>query len=421
MDIGLGIVASLLKAERYIHMNTKRLFAVLLPVLGIVLIAAVGLALAQEGPPGDGRQPLSPEAPDAHSSYIPVQGRLTDAAGNPLDGDYQIIFSLYAQYSGGVPLCTQSKSVGVDNGLFSTYISGLGCSIDGRQLYLGVQVGDDPEMTPRLYVDNVPYAWTLRPGAVISDSMPGIPLLHIENWGDEGRGLRSYAMAESGANYGIVGASRSPDGIGGYFYNNSGGIGLSGASTNASGVGVLAKGLDGGADLILGGNADTGAGDDGNLASDPDYASSDLVLKSNDTIRLDLDNDGDGEDADFEIRDASDTLLFNVDESGAVTSGGAGIAAFPRPAYDSGLKSVDAGSTVDLLHNLGGDIDNYFVDLTCQHTVYGRHTWGLGGDSNSPETYGVYWLDLTPSEITVRRESQDGECPQVRVRIWMYP
>ncbi len=402
-------------------MNTKRLFAVLLPVLGVLLVVAVGLALAQDGSPGDGRQPLSPEAPDAHSDYIPVQGRLTDATGTPLDGNYNVTFRLYAHHTGDDPLCEQLSNLNVDNGLFSTYISGLGCSIDGRQLYLGVQVGDDPEMTPRLFVDNVPYAWTLRPGAVISDSLAGLPVLHLENWGDEGRGLRSYAMAESGANYGIVGASRSPEGIGGYFYNNTGGIGLYGGSSIASGVGVLAKGLDSGADLILGGNADSSTGDDGNLASDPDYASSDLVLKSNDTIRLELDNDGDGEDADFEIRDAADTLLFNVDESGAVTSGGAGIAAFPRPAYDSGLVSVTAGSTVDLLHNLGGNIDNYVVDLTCQHGTYGRHNWGLGGDSNSPETYGVYWLDLTTSEITVRRESQDGECPQVRVRIWMYP
>ena len=38
-------------------------------------------------------------------------------------------------------------------------------------------------------------------------------------------------------------------------------------------------------------------GDDGRLNSDPTYPSSDLVLVSNDTLRIDLDNDADGEDA----------------------------------------------------------------------------------------------------------------------------
>jgi hypothetical protein len=36
-------------------------------------------------------------------------------------------------------------------------------------------------------------------------------------------GLRSYAMSQTGVNYGIVGASRSPSGFGRYFYNNGGG------------------------------------------------------------------------------------------------------------------------------------------------------------------------------------------------------
>jgi hypothetical protein len=58
--------------------------------------------------------------------------------------------------------------------------------------------------------------------------------VHIENGSTTGRGLRSYATAESGANYGMVGASRSPDGYGGYFYNNGGGIGLWGWSTGAN-------------------------------------------------------------------------------------------------------------------------------------------------------------------------------------------
>jgi hypothetical protein len=43
-------------------------------------------------------------------------------------------------------------------------------------------------------------------------------------------------MSQTGANYGIVGASRSPDGFGGYFYNSGGGVGLWAQSTNGNAI-----------------------------------------------------------------------------------------------------------------------------------------------------------------------------------------
>jgi hypothetical protein len=170
----------------------------------------------------------------AASSYIPVQGRLTTAAGSPLDGSYNLTFRFYDVYTDGAPLCSDSHSVTVVQGLFSTYVSGAGCSIDGRTLYLGIEVGTDGEMSPRLYVDNTIYAWTLRPNAVIMDSS-NVATVHIENAGASGRGLRSYAMSTSGENYGVVGASRSPDGYGGYFYNNEDGVALLAKSSGAGG------------------------------------------------------------------------------------------------------------------------------------------------------------------------------------------
>lgn len=387
----------------------------------ILALLFSGLALAQEPDPDVSPRMLSPDAPDASSRYIPIQGRLTDDSGNPLNGTYNVTFRLYGTYTGGTALCEDSRGVTVTNGLFSTNMDGLGCPIDGRQLYLSVQVAGDSEMTPRQFIDNVPYAWSLRPGAVISSSLGSNATLHIENWGAGGRGLRVYAMDETSTNYGIVGASRSSNGYGGYFYNNGGGVGLYASSSEAGNPAIIAKGVDSGADLVLGTNANTGVGDDGVLTSDLDYASSDIVIKANDTVRIDLDNDGDGEDADFEIRDKDGILLFDVDESGAVIYGGDGRAAFPRPAYDSGWVSVSAGGSVDLNHNLGGNVDNYVVDLTFKHPSYGVHQFGYGGDVTSGGFYGSWWQNLTTSSITIERATNDGECPEVRVRIWLYP
>jgi hypothetical protein len=204
-----------------------------LAFLFLVLVVAPGLA---QGPGDEPRPQVEPGEIEASaiSDYIPIQGRLTNSSGTPLHGSYSVTFRLYEVETGGTALCQDTTSVDVVNGLFSDYFKG--CSeIDGRQLYLGIQVEDDPEMTDRQYIDNVPYAWGLRPGAIISGTLGNNAVLHIENWGSGGRALRAYAMDTSGTNWGVVGASRSSDGYGGYFYNNGGGTALYGKSTESSG------------------------------------------------------------------------------------------------------------------------------------------------------------------------------------------
>lgn len=214
----------------------KRLMIV---VSGLALVCLLGLTfgitLAQGEQPG--AESAVPEAAaDVVGSYIPVQGRLTDASGNPLNGSFSITFRLYATLSGGTALCSDTNTVLVDKGLFSSEIWGS-CQdeMDGQQLYLSIEVGTDGEMTPRQPIYAVPYAWSLRPGAVISGSLDSTPVVHIEDWSETGRGLRVYAMSQTGSNYGIVGASRSPAGLGGYFYNNGGGAGLKGAGLSPDG------------------------------------------------------------------------------------------------------------------------------------------------------------------------------------------
>ena len=68
------------------------------------------------------------------------------------------------------------------------------------------------------------------------------------------------------------------------------------------------------ADLILGGMSSSAQGDDGIISSDPDYLSSDILLRSNDAvfIQLDYNNDEIGE---FQINSGSN-LVFQIVESG---------------------------------------------------------------------------------------------------------
>jgi hypothetical protein len=218
----------------------KKYIPLTIGLLAVVLLLAFadGQGRAQEASPESGRA-VSPDAPSTVSDYIPIQGRLTDDSGNPLNGWYTATFRLYDDYDEDTALCQNTQQVYADNGLFSHYFRGCTAALDGRQLYLGIEVENDGEMIPRQYIDNVPYAWTLRPGAVISASLGSTPNIHLETWSGNGRGLRAYAMTTTGTNYGIVGASRSSDGYGGYFYNNHGGVGLFGeAISTTGGIGV---------------------------------------------------------------------------------------------------------------------------------------------------------------------------------------
>ncbi len=110
---------------------------------------------------------------------IPVQGRLTDASGTPLNGTYTITASLYDVDTGGTPRCTSTPvTAQVTNGLFNMTIGNPGflghcnaSNINGDFLYLGIKVGSDPEMTPRQIIWPVPYAYSLVPNAVLGGDL----------------------------------------------------------------------------------------------------------------------------------------------------------------------------------------------------------------------------------------------------------
>jgi hypothetical protein len=100
-------------------------------------------------------------------------------------------------------------------------------------------------------------------------------------------------------------------------------------------------------------------------------------------------------------------------------------APFPRPAYDSGWVEIDRGEDISLNHNLGGDPDNYVVDLQFMYDFPGfqtRHHTGYEGPGQADWAYptGGYWKGLTTGRVTVHRGAHDNLIDKVRVRIWVY-
>lgn len=103
----------------------------------------------------------------ASTGTIAYQGRLTDSEGNPLTATVGMIFRLYSVATGGVHLWqedwTAANSVKVSDGLFNVMLGSLTpipqSVITGNStLFLGITVGADDEMSPRVQLGSVPFA-----------------------------------------------------------------------------------------------------------------------------------------------------------------------------------------------------------------------------------------------------------------------
>jgi hypothetical protein len=104
------------------------------------------------------------------------------------------------------------------------------------------------------------------------------------------------------------------------------------------------------------------------------------------------------------------------------SSSGTDGAPFPRPAYDSGWFEFYTGTDFDLNHNIGGDVNDYVVDLQFKHDGYmGIHNQGLGVDLSPYNGRGGHWYDLTSSMITISPAPGSGldYIDSARVRIWV--
>ena len=122
---------------------------------------------------------------------ISYQGRLTNAAGIPLDGvNVDLTFAFYGVESGATPLylTVVQNNVAVSKGIYNVLI-GSGMVIPGTesdlagvfqhhsQVWLGIKIGPDPEMIPRARITSVGYALragssdSVAPGAILAANL----------------------------------------------------------------------------------------------------------------------------------------------------------------------------------------------------------------------------------------------------------
>ena len=104
---------------------------------------------------------------------ISYQGVLTDASGTVVpDGNYSLTFKLYDVATGGTHLWAEGQLVAVSKGIFSV-ILGSATPLNlhfNKPYWLGVTVGADTELTPRMQLTSSGYSFR----AANTDSINGI-------------------------------------------------------------------------------------------------------------------------------------------------------------------------------------------------------------------------------------------------------
>jgi len=94
---------------------------------------------------------------------ILLRGSLSDTAGQPVNGMRELTLSLYTAASGGSPFFSEQQTVMVTGGELTVALGGAGVLdlarfLEEDNVYLGIAVGDEAEMSPRVQMHSVPYA-----------------------------------------------------------------------------------------------------------------------------------------------------------------------------------------------------------------------------------------------------------------------
>lgn len=328
-----------------------------------------------------------------------------------------MVFRIWNHVSAGSVVWAETQAVViVESGLFHVNLGQVRSIPEGLfdtdGLYLSIQVGADAQMTPRLPMQSVPYAQRALTAAYAGQASSATYATTAGNsdgpWVTSGTNL--YRIA------GNVGIGRSTPQEALHVYRSSG---------NAK---IKIQAFEGDADLIIDNasgnptvefqrNGIYGAG----VGYDPInnyaflYHNGSLVFKDG---RLGI---------------GSSTPTNSLEVNGTVKVTGQCQGTFPRPNYDSGWRALavacDSLNTIPgvltLNHNLGGNVDNYVVDIISKDTGdldgVGINNHGIGSFHTSDgDRRGFYLKQLTTSAITLYRESCDTSSHSVRVRIWVY-
>jgi hypothetical protein len=123
---------------------------------------------------------------------INYQGMLTGSDGKTpvTNGNYSILFSIYNTSSGGSSLWSHTYNLSVTNGLFNVILGDSSAPINlpfDTTYWLGIKVGADAELSPRIRLTSVGYAYR---ASVADSAVASPPPSTGGGWTDDGTNVR---------------------------------------------------------------------------------------------------------------------------------------------------------------------------------------------------------------------------------------
>ncbi len=355
---------------------------------------------------------LSAVAVQAAFTSLAYQGKLTDAAGQPINDQVRMVFRIWNETLSQLVWVETQSVVNVQSGLFNVR---LGTTIPlpyhtfiqnyDTPFLLGIQVGNDAEMTPR-----IPFL------SVFSANMAG------------------WASHAASATHATTAGTAGPWLMNGNdMYFDSGNVGIGYIAQNNCKLDVKNPYAPIRMRLL-------GSGGTQFIIDEISNAMPEIQFQRYGSFRASVGFD-----------QANTNLFLYHDGSVVVHKGRVGIGTltptnslevhgnvrvtgqcrgtFPRPDYDSGWVAIAQGESKILTHSMGGDAGNYVVDLMGRKggVITSRGLNGyyyyFTGSGASGYNWGGYWMSsLNNSSVTVYRSSTDrGEVvDDIRVRIWRY-
>ncbi|MBN1667229.1 MAG: hypothetical protein JW862_09070, partial [Anaerolineales bacterium] len=183
----------------------KKFFLAGLVTLGLLLMLISGIASAQSPASVAGDSPTEVDASiDATvNSKISYQGMLTES-GQPVTGSRDLLFRLYSNST-----CTTQvgsdivkNSVSITDGLFSIELPVTHSHFNGQGLWLRTRVGASTWLGCQEILP-VPYALSLRPGAII-EGAPGANWLLEARTGTGGSDMKASLVGSLAAVRGVT-------------------------------------------------------------------------------------------------------------------------------------------------------------------------------------------------------------------------
>jgi hypothetical protein len=392
--------------------TVRNLSAILLVGALIALAGSVALGLAQ-GPeppePGLPQGDLSLEA--AVASKFSYQGLLRED-GNPVTGSRDMTFRLYSDEgcSTQVGADIDKPGVQVTNGLFSVELDVTHSHFYGQGLWLEAALGSTrigcQEILP------VPYALSLKPGAIISDTTTSVEFNAIHASSSAGTlayGARGGATGDLSYNRDLYGyAANSVENIGVLGEGYRPGTGVQGTENEGDGIRARSYGEEGLEGYSYGGQyADIGVWGETNSTStseagvyglstdsaagvwayndDPDSATTTSYgMRAYSRYSHGIYSNGGDSSNDYGIYATNSNGAVRADATG--TSAGAyGIYATSDGDYEAGR--FDAGGSADGIWSRGKGTAHYGVYAISQNS------YGLRGTTYVSGGYGVYTAD----------------------------